>query len=480
MNSTRPSSGIVATACLAVLLALPVRAEVQGPLDPSPVWPLCGRIDENPPMGWQESDGCPAERWGNPAFTDTPISSTYGPRLLFSEGLRYDFHRGIDIGCPLGTPVFAFADGVVRKAGPDPSYSDPLVQLRHYRPGYWGQCTTGGGCYHTNYLHMSGWAVAVEDVVSKGDLIGYSGASGSGNLQLALEPVDSSDPMAPLVHATITIPMSVELDLERVEVEVYERQPDHSMMYVEQPGETPVGDTVEQVGYWVAPPWFSMLQSNRQYTYKNSGGVPWSSFLQFGLYESPYWDILPVDYAPNIHLDAQHPDDFQVGLFNGVSIAPNHTNASSSEYVVRFGFLALAGTASAADLCVRLRALDVHGHGTAWSLDNCSPPPLLLTLDAMDVLWNATDLTVGYDVVQGDVQGLLSSAGDFAQATQGCLAGNIPQTSHLHGADPGLGEAFWYLVRPVLGMPTESYDSGGTTQAAPRDAGILASTFDCQ
>ena len=52
---------------------------------------------------------------------------------------------------------------------------------------------------------------------------------------------------------------------------------------------------------------------------------------------------LPPSYDPNVHLDAQDPGDYQVGLFSGISVAPNHTNASSSEYVVRFGFHALKG-----------------------------------------------------------------------------------------------------------------------------------------
>ncbi len=143
-----------------------------GEFDANPVWPLCGRITEHPPAQWVETDGCPPERWGNPNYTDTPISSTYGPRQLVSEGYRYDFHRGIDIATPLGTPVYAFADGTVKKAGPDPSYTDPLVQLRHDRPG--------DDSYHTNHLHMSDWTVAINDIVTKGDLIGYSGESASG------------------------------------------------------------------------------------------------------------------------------------------------------------------------------------------------------------------------------------------------------------------------------------------------------------
>jgi len=93
--------------------------------DPNMAWPLCGRITENPPAGWQDTDGCPSERFGNSDHTDLPLRSVFGPRPLVSENERYDFHRGLDIPTPIGTPVFAIADGVVRIAGDNPSYSDP-------------------------------------------------------------------------------------------------------------------------------------------------------------------------------------------------------------------------------------------------------------------------------------------------------------------------------------------------------------------
>ena len=104
--------------------------------DQNTAWPLCGRISENSPAGWVASDGCPPVRWGNFDYTDLPLASPFGPRPLASENDRYDFHRGIDIATDEGTPVFAIADGVVKIAGDHSSYSDPLVQIRHYRPGY--------------------------------------------------------------------------------------------------------------------------------------------------------------------------------------------------------------------------------------------------------------------------------------------------------------------------------------------------------
>ena len=395
--------GILLGAALTILCVCfaPYSEADLGEFDPNPVWPLCGRITENPPAQWVETDGCPQERWGNPAFTDTPISSTYGPRQLVSEGYRYDFRRGLDIATQLGTPVYAFADGIVKKAGPDPSYTDPLVQLRHYRPGHWGSCTNGGGCYHTNYLHMSDWTVDINDVVTKGDLIGYSGESASGFEHVHFEirdapPQDSfsnwsRDAVHPLgvlpyndsgaanyqltlnpeVYVTLTIPLSVELDLDGFEAQVFEHQPGGSLLAIAQPGDTAFGNTIEGTGYLVKPSWYSMETWNRMYSYKDSTSVPWSAFGQGGDYESPYWAILPATYNANVHMDAQDPNDFQVGLFNGWSWQPSHTNANSAEYVVTVGLLSLAGTASADDLCIQVRALDVHGNGTEWVQYNC-------------------------------------------------------------------------------------------------------------
>ena len=117
-----------------LMLALPT-AVFGAEFDREAVWPLCGRITENPPDGWAEDDDCPPVRFGRAAHTDEPFSSTLGPRPLYSENNRYDFHRGLDIATPIGTPFFAVASGVVLIAGDDPSYSDPLVSVRHYRPG---------------------------------------------------------------------------------------------------------------------------------------------------------------------------------------------------------------------------------------------------------------------------------------------------------------------------------------------------------
>lgn len=108
-----------------------------------------------------------------PICTSTPPShsSPFGPRQKASEGFRYDWHRGVDLPQAIGAPVYAVMDGVVRIAGSHPAYSDQIVQIRHRERAPY---------LYSNSLHMNQVLVAEGDLVTVGDLIGYSGESVSG------------------------------------------------------------------------------------------------------------------------------------------------------------------------------------------------------------------------------------------------------------------------------------------------------------
>ena len=74
-------------------------------------------------------------------------------------------HKGVDLGQPIGTPVYATADGMVSKAEWFSSYG-LFISLEH------------GGNIQTRYGHLSRLNVAAGQMVHKGDLIGYVGSTG--------------------------------------------------------------------------------------------------------------------------------------------------------------------------------------------------------------------------------------------------------------------------------------------------------------
>ena len=95
-----------------------------------------------------------------------PITSSFGQRedpvLGNGEG---EFHKGIDIGAPNGTPIIATADGVVVSAAMGNGYGREVV-IDH------------GHGVQTLFGHMSGFAVMAGQTVSRGQVIGYVGHSG--------------------------------------------------------------------------------------------------------------------------------------------------------------------------------------------------------------------------------------------------------------------------------------------------------------
>jgi murein DD-endopeptidase MepM/ murein hydrolase activator NlpD len=94
-----------------------------------------------------------------------PITSPYGMRLNPFGGGKTEYHPGIDIGVPVGTPIAAAAAGTVIIAGWVSGYGN-YISIDH------------GGGISTGYGHLSTFMVSVGQVVQRGQTIGLSGNTG--------------------------------------------------------------------------------------------------------------------------------------------------------------------------------------------------------------------------------------------------------------------------------------------------------------
>jgi len=93
------------------------------------------------------------------------VSSEFGLRRNPFGGRSYEMHSGIDFRGPIGTPIYATADGIVVKAEYSGGYGRHVV-IDH------------GYGYETLYAHMSELQVEVGDRVKRGDLVGALGNTG--------------------------------------------------------------------------------------------------------------------------------------------------------------------------------------------------------------------------------------------------------------------------------------------------------------
>jgi len=92
------------------------------------------------------------------------ISDGYGYRRDPFTGSR-QFHYGIDISAPSGTPVYATADGVVRSTKYSSTYGK-IIKIDH------------GYGYSTLYAHLSKMIVKPGDVIKRGQKIAEVGCTG--------------------------------------------------------------------------------------------------------------------------------------------------------------------------------------------------------------------------------------------------------------------------------------------------------------
>jgi murein DD-endopeptidase MepM/ murein hydrolase activator NlpD len=119
-------------------------------------------------MDWRQAD--------QPEYQDVAIpagSPVDRANLTSTFGVRTDpfrataaMHPGIDLAAPLGTPVYATADGVVdRSEWNDGGYGN-LIEIDH------------GQGIQTRYGHLSQRIAQPGQAVHRGDLIGLMGSTG--------------------------------------------------------------------------------------------------------------------------------------------------------------------------------------------------------------------------------------------------------------------------------------------------------------
>ncbi len=114
-----------------------------------------------------------------------PITSGYGWRIHPIFHTR-EFHTGIDIGAPWGTPIQAAGDGTVIYTGWMRGYG-MLVIVDH------------GNGLSTTYSHLSSYAVHAGERVQRGQVIARIGSTGwSTGPHLFFEIRDNGQPVNPL------------------------------------------------------------------------------------------------------------------------------------------------------------------------------------------------------------------------------------------------------------------------------------------
>ena len=118
---------------------------------------------------------------------DTPVKSAY--RFTSGFGQRWGrLHAGTDFAAPVGTPIYATADGVVTHAGWSSGYGR-LIKIQHE----FG--------IETRYAHLNAMHVSVGQRVSRGERIGDMGNSGrSTGPHLHYEVRVGGNPVNPMTY----------------------------------------------------------------------------------------------------------------------------------------------------------------------------------------------------------------------------------------------------------------------------------------
>jgi hypothetical protein len=175
-----------------------------------------------------------------PLSSPPPINSPFGPRIKGSIN-QYEFHEGLDLRAPLGTPVYAAAAGKVRlltdENGCSVQDANVMVSPPCTNPSYPGggrivQIDHGKSLY-TNYVHLSAHAAGLttghptasppipQTQVTPGQLIGYVGMTGNATIvHLHFEVRDGSPNRVDVRNPLGYLPMSADVATDILDTKI--------------------------------------------------------------------------------------------------------------------------------------------------------------------------------------------------------------------------------------------------------------------
>lgn len=123
-------------------------------------------------QSWKKMDAVGRVDLTGPTMSVPSIKPVANMTFTSLFGVRSDpfrgtaaMHAGVDIPGPVGTPIYATADGIVGRSGWVGGYGN-LVELDH------------GGGLQTRYGHLSRITVPAGSRVRRGDVIGLMGSTG--------------------------------------------------------------------------------------------------------------------------------------------------------------------------------------------------------------------------------------------------------------------------------------------------------------
>lgn len=133
------------------------------------------------------------------------MTSQYGYRTDPFQGRRKN-HKGLDIAGPIGTPIYATADGIIGRAQWVSGYGK-YVEVEH------------GNAIQTRYGHLSAMNVYSGQRVRKGEIIGFMGSTGRSTgshlhyeVRIAGEPVNPTSFLETVTKASNILIASKDAD----------------------------------------------------------------------------------------------------------------------------------------------------------------------------------------------------------------------------------------------------------------------------